>query len=175
LEIDTVRKFVGNTQWWLADRRIVLGHSPLLLAAVALLCAAGCGKDNGTVPVRGIARVAGGDSLPAGRIMLYGGDTGPSGQIQADGSFQLGTFTTTDGARPGHYKVVVTGVAKPDTRPYEEAMLHPELAPQSLIHSKYNRAETTDLEVDITEGPNELSFELDPNPRLKQGSGATSR
>lgn len=169
-----MQKRIGNTQRWLANRRMAPGRSSLLLLAVPLLCAVGCGKDNGTVPVRGIARVAGGDALPAGRVMLYGGDTGPSGQIQPDGSFQLGTFTTTDGARPGHYKVVVTGVAKPDTRPYEEAMLHPELAPQSLIHSKYNRVETTDLEVDITEGPNELSFELDPNPRLKQGNGAMS-
>ena len=156
---------------------VAIGHrlSPLIAACLLAVAVTGCGKDNGTVPVTGTARVAGGDPLPAGRIMLYGGDTGPSGQIQPDGSFRLGTFTTTDGARPGRYKVVITGVAPPDTRPYEEAMLHPELAPQSLIHQKYNRAETSDLEVSIAEGPNELAFELDPNPRLKKGSAAKSR
>lgn len=149
--------------------------SPLVAAGLLAVAVTGCGKDNGTVPVTGTARVAGGVPLPAGRVMLYGGDTGPSGQIQPDGSFRIGTFTTTDGARPGRYKVVITGVAKPDTRPYEEAMLHPELAPQSLIHPKYNRAETSDLEVDISAGPNELTFELDPNPRLKRVSAAKFR
>lgn len=142
--------------------------APLLLPIFFLLSAAGCGKENGTVPVTGTARVAGGDRLPAGRVMLYGGDTGPSGQIQPDGSFRLGTFTTIDGARPGRYKVVITGVAEPDTRPYEEAAMHPELAPPSLIHPKYSRVETTDIEVEIGTDTNELEFSLEPNPRLKK-------
>ena len=152
------------------------GRRQIVMLVAALLAAAiGCGKDNGTVPVSGIATLTDGTSLPAGRIMLYGGETGPSGQIQPDGSFRLGTFTTSDGARPGRYKVVVTGVAEPDTRPYEEAALHPELAPPSLIHPKYNRAETTDLEVEISAGSNELTFELEPNPKLTRPAGGKSR
>ena len=106
---------------------------------------------------------------------IYGGETGPSGQIQPDGSFRLGTFTTSDGARPGRYKVVVTGVAQPDTRPYEEAMLHPELTPQPLIHPKYGRVETTDLEVEISAGSNELSFKLEPNPKLNKQTSKKAR
>ena len=107
--------------------------------------------------------------------LIYGGETGPSGQIQPDGSFRLGTFTTSDGARPGRYKVVVTGVAQPDTRPYEEAMLHPELTPQPLIHPKYGRVETTDLEVEISAGSNELSFKLEPNPKLNKQTSKKAR
>mgnify|MGYP002632726022 CR=1 FL=1 len=147
----------------------VSAFAGLLVAGLLVVAAAtGCGKDNGTVPVSGFARFADGTALPAGRVMLYGGDTGPSGQIQPDGSFRLGTFTTSDGARPGRYKVVVTGAAEPDTRPYEEAALHPELAPPSKIHPKYNSAETTDLEVDIGPGTNKIELSLEPNPRLKK-------
>ena len=147
----------------------------VLTAGLLLAAAVGCGKDNGTVPVAGTATLTDGTALPAGRVMLYGGETGPSGQIQPDGSFRLGTFTTSDGARPGRYKVVVTGVAQPDTRPYEEAMLHPELTPQPLIHPKYGRVETTDLEVEISAGSNELSFKLEPNPKLNKQTSKKAR
>ena len=140
----------------------------LLAAGLLVVSVTGCGKDNSTVPVAGTATLTDGTALPAGRVMLYGGDTGPSGQIQPDGSFRLGTFTTSDGARPGRYKVVVTGAAEPDTRSYEEAALHPELAPPSKIHPKYNSAETTDLEIDIGPGTNTLELSLEPNPRLKK-------
>ena len=38
-----------------------------------------------------------------------------------------------------------------------------------------NASLPTGLEVTIAEGPNELAFELDPNPRLKQAAAAKSR
>lgn len=142
--------------------------SVVCLVLFVLPMAVSCSRDQGTVQVSGIARLTDGTPLPQGRIMLIGGETGPSGAIQPDGTFRLGTFTTIDGAKPGYYKVVIVGAANPDTRPYEEQSLHPELAPPSLIHSKYSRVETTDIEVEIGTDTNELEFSLEPNPRLKK-------
>jgi hypothetical protein len=136
-----------------------------LIIAIATV---GCGKDRGTVPVSGVARVADGRPLPQGRIMLSGGANGPSGEIGSDGTFRLGTFTTTDGALPGHYKVVIVGASEPDRRTYEEQLRDSKTVAVSLIHPKYGRPETTDLEVDITNGTNDLTLVLDPpSPPLK--------
>lgn len=138
------------------------------VASMLMLSLPGCGSNHGTSPVSGRAHLVDGTPLPAGRVMLLGGETGPSGAIQPDGTFRLGTFTTTDGARPGRYRVVILGAAEPDSRSYEEQLEHPERTPPSLIHPKYDRVETTDLEVEIVAGKNELEFSLEPNPRAKK-------
>jgi len=135
---------------------------------VATAVAPGCGNSRGTVVVSGVARAADGKPLPQGRIMFYGGETGPSGEIRAGGTFRIGTFTPTDGVRPGRYKVVIVGASEPDQRTYEEQLLRPAPPAVSLIHPKYNRAETTDLEVEIVTGKNDLVFDLDPPPSPKQ-------
>lgn len=73
----------------------------------------------------------------------------PKGKTGADGKFVLGTYTQNDGAPIGKYKVTVvrnevsvsrdTIVAKPNDLP-----------------QKYANLSSTDLEVEITTGQNEL-------------------
>jgi hypothetical protein len=75
---------------------------------LAVTCiASGCG--GGTVPVRG--RVLLNDAPVAGAtVMLMPIDGGhpATGLTDANGAFQLTTFTRADGALPGQYKIVVT-------------------------------------------------------------------
>ncbi len=158
----------GHRPMFQPNRRRGVSAIARAVASMLMLGLPGCGSNHGTSPVSGLAHLVDGTPLPAGRVMLLGGDTGPSGAIQPDGTFRLGTFTTTDGARPGRYRVVILGAAEPDSRSYEEQLEHPERTPPSLIHPKYNRVETTDLEVEIVAGKNELEFSLEPTPRVKK-------
>jgi len=135
----------------------------LVTLAVAVAMAVGCGPNNGTVKVTGVAKLANGRPLPGGRVILTGGPAGANGAIKSDGSFTLGTFTTTDGVKPGNYTVLITGAAEPDTRTYEERIQGVGKEPPSLVAKKYASAATSDLKVEIIKGPNVLEFSLEPS------------
>lgn len=142
-------------------RRRVVGW--LATMAFAATLTAGCGPNNGTVKVTGVAKLTNGRALPGGRVFLTGGPAGANGAIKSDGSFTLGTFTTTDGVKPGKYTVLVTGAAEPDTRTYEERIQGVGKEPPSLIAKKYANAATSDIKVEITNGPNVLDLSLEPS------------
>lgn len=132
------------------------------LAAVLISCA-GCGPNDGIVPVTGIAKLKDGTPLPGGRVFLTGGEKGANGQIKPDGTFVLGTATMSDGAKPGTYKVFVVGAAEPDTRSYDDRAMGIGKAPPSLIHPRYNSASTSDLRVEIKPPKTHLELVLDPS------------
>ena len=135
-----------------------------LVAATAVATATGCGPNNGTVKVTGTVKLTNGRPLPGGRVILTGGPAGANGAIKSDGSFTLGTFTTTDGVKPGSYTVTIVGAAEPDTRSYEERIQGVGKEPPSLIAKKYTSAATSDLKVEIGKGPNVLNLSLEPSP-----------
>lgn len=143
--------------------RWTIGHCVALTILVVMLTSAGCGKATGTVAVTGRAMVKDGRGLPGGRVILTGGKTSASGQIKPDGTFVLGTFTTSDGSKPGTYTVVIVGATEPDTRSEFDRMGGVGKAPPSLIHPRYNTASTSDLKVEIKPPKTHLELVLDPS------------
>jgi hypothetical protein len=93
-----------------------------LVAAVALLAAAGCGGKHTPVKVGGKVTLDG-KPVEGATVTFYsaaGGDEGrpANGRTDADGVYHLGTMGDEDGALPGEYKVVVAkwGPLKPNLK-----------------------------------------------------------
>lgn len=79
------------------------------LSLFLILPASGCGGPDKPVKVKGKLTL---DDQPVAGALVTFLKQGPKGhdahgQTQADGSFELTTFTANDGALPGDYKVVV--------------------------------------------------------------------
>jgi hypothetical protein len=143
--------------------RWMISRCVALAILTAMLATAGCGKARGTVAVTGKAVLKDGRALPGGRVILTGGKTSASGQIKPDGTFVLGTFTTTDGSKPGSYTVVIVGATEPDTRSEFDRMGGVGQPPPSLIDKKYDAATKSDLRVDIKPPRTHLDLVLDPS------------
>lgn len=135
-----------------------------ILAAALLVAVVGCGPSRGVIPVTGIAKLEDGTPLARGHVFLTGGgENGARSQIQPDGTFRLGTFTATDGAKPGTYTVYVLGATEEDTRSYDEKLNQTKPAPPSLVEKKYDAAATSDLRVEIKPPKTHLELVLEPN------------
>lgn len=76
---------------------------------------------------------------------------GASGEIQADGTFRLGTFTDNDGAMTGTHRVAISPPLPPVDAP----------APLLLIDKKYGDMATSGLEVEIKPGANEITLTVE--------------
>ena len=143
--------------------RRTISRCVALAILTVMLATTGCGKARGTVAVTGKAALKDGRTLPGGRVILTGGKTSASGQIKPDGTFVLGTFTTTDGSKPGSYTVVIVGATEPDTRSEFDRMGGVGKPPPSLIEKKYEAAATSDLRVEIKPPKTHLELVLDPS------------
>lgn len=132
-------------------------HRTAFLLPFGLTVFSGCAPGNpwdATHPVSGSIEYKG-KSIENAELTLFTLDQSapdtvrPKGKTGADGKFVLGTYTQNDGAPIGKYKVTVvrneisvsrdTIVAKPNDLP-----------------QKYANLSSTDLEVEITAGQNEL-------------------
>lgn len=124
----------------------------LMLAGVILIFS-GCG---GGASVTGTAKLEDGTPLTAGEVEFNpitaegGGDSDEAapvpavGTIGEDGTFTLGTYSETDGAAPGKYKVLIFDAQPP-------------------ISERYMEAESTPLEVEVKSGEeNHFEFKLQP-------------
>jgi hypothetical protein len=136
---------------------------------LALLLGAGCGDS--PVPVRGTVTL---DGTPvAGALVLFlpEGGTGrqASGQTGSDGSFQLTTSSSNDGALRGKYKVVVQYSEGPEAPPggnVKDVMLGLEKAqkakrppPKYVIPERYSNPEKTELRQEVpANGPVTLAL-----------------
>jgi hypothetical protein len=136
-----------------------------LLAALA----AGCGDASGvgpTFPVAGKVTFNNAPLTAKNTVILFKPDAArgntsrfePSGTVDADGNYSL-TTRGKNGAPPGWYKVVVT--AREEAEP-----VHPK-GPQrhrpvskSLLPVRYGQAQTTDLSVEVVEGPAPGAYDL---------------
>ena len=78
------------------------------------------------------------------------------------GSFRLGTFTATDGVKPGTYTAYILGATEEDTRSYDEKLNQTKPAPLSLVDKKYDAAATSDLRVEIKPPKTHLELVLEP-------------
>ncbi len=90
-------------------------------------------------------------------------DLSASGISDANGKFQLTTFSEKDGAVAGPHKVVVTKRAYSEVKTKFDSKNEESVAkvPKELLPKKYASSVTTDIEVDIQANhKNALSIEL---------------
>lgn len=132
----------------------VLPASLPFVAILAVTMVAGCGRS--TYPVSG--RIVFADGTPAteldGFIVAMESaehTSGATGVVQPDGTFRVGTQEVDDGAKPGKYKVSLTPPDPPLDQP----------APKPIIDPKYSSMATTDLEVEVTAGSNEVTLTVE--------------
>lgn len=126
------------------------------LASASLAMAIGCaGGEAQPIPINGTVLFRDG-GVPHGEISvirlepLAAGARAAIGDIHEDGTFELSTVGGTKGVLPGKYKVTLK-VSKTYRPPHV-----------SLVAEKYDKAETSDIEVDVSEtSPKSLNFEVD--------------
>jgi hypothetical protein len=137
-------------------------------AAVLALFLPGCGSGQpfkDLVPVKGIVTFEG-ESLAQGTIAFA--PTSSEGQPAigkiVDGKFTMFTTADAPGVIAGTYKVRIESAeardeteAPPSGPPGDAAN-----KPASLIPEKYNRIETSELEIDVVPGMGELNWDLEP-------------
>ncbi len=150
----------------------MLARSRLLLLLVGLggPLAAGCGsagapshknlEKSATAPVTGIIKFQGkAVGKAAVSFQSASGTVSPRGVTDASGMFSLSTYGTNDGAPVGIYRVVVAVSGVEEISP---GVLAPEPAGgfKSPIPTKYANPTTTDISVEVKEGPNNLTIDL---------------
>ena len=111
----------------------------VLLILAALIAAAGCGKGEGPVPLRGTVKLDG-RPLQGATVHFIAPDPGGRdalGSTDADGAFRLSTFEPDDGAFPGSYKVIVRPATEAD--PELAAMTPAEAMEAASAGRKVNR------------------------------------
>ena len=126
----------------------------LLLLLLVIGCGPiGTGKPT-LNPAKGKVSLANGTALTTGTIAFEPNGAGAyrcSGQIGSDGTFELETGSDKDkGASAGKYKVAVS-FALVNKRP-------PAIA--KSVSKKYLDTDTTDIEVEIVSGNNDLDIKL---------------
>jgi hypothetical protein len=149
----------------------------LLICTLATVAIVGCGGEvptdrTPTYPASGTVTYKGAPASGA-VVTLVATDPdgrGATGKTDDSGKFTLMTYEPGDGAIPGKYRVKVVANALPagvtdedvvigDVESDAEAPKGGENTTISLP-KKYASDETTDLEAEITEGENKLTFDL---------------
>jgi hypothetical protein len=124
----------------------------LALVWLILPGAGGCGSQT-YFPVSGNVLHKDGTPVTAGLVIFepVTQKISARGEIHADGSFQLGTHTNSDGAMEGEYKVLVA----PPPLPEEGKRL------RSPIHPKYQSVESTPLKFTVTRERSKKKFNIE--------------
>jgi hypothetical protein len=137
--------------------RFRVRFAPLALALVCGL-AAGCGSGNmKTAKVKGVITYKS-KPVPSGTITFVPEGNAPSatGQIKPDGSFELTTYTSGDGAVLGKHTVMIVAVQDQGDRLPEDRS--PILPP--IIPGKYMSNTTSGLTAQVKDEDNVINFEL---------------
>jgi hypothetical protein len=123
----------------------------------------GCGHSD-RMPV---AKVTGivlydGDPLPVGTVLFSPLDGGPSAEanVEADGTFALGTYEDDDGAVLGKHEIIVVAHSFPGGAGMPEEHMNPNQASVSLIPEYYSDFAKSGLTAEIVKGKNEIKLEL---------------
>lgn len=128
--------------------------------AVPLLFCASCARNDGRVPVYPVrGQVFVGEKSATKALVVFhpaGVDDPaalrPYGHVREDGSFQLTTYDTGDGAPAGEYLVTVVWLRPAGGED-----------PPDLLKGRYRNPSASQLKATIQEGPNELApFKLTP-------------
>ena len=137
---------------WICGPRFGRRVTPVLLGVMMmaqLVCFTGCDGPE-LLPVHGKVTFPDQSPLPGGWVEMKATDKAlgtPRGPIQSDGTFELGTKTAGDGARPGKYQVLVSPPVG-----LNPAVPKSEQPPEVRINLKFTSFATSGIE-----------FEVDPN------------
>lgn len=127
-----------------------------LIAAITLLCLAGCGSPYGAT-VHGIVTLDG-TTMTHGGVQFHPIGEGATayGNFSVDGNYQLGTGSES-GITPGKYKVTVMATEPPPTNlPVGVA---PPIA-KRLSPERYGTVEQTPFEFEVIEGDNTIDLAM---------------
>lgn len=156
--VEAGRTFMHHTS---VDHR---RHKPLtvlaLLAAVALV--AGCDSGPPTSPVHGKVTYQG-KPVTTGAVTFYptAGGRPAVGSIQSDGTYTLARKVPGDDVELGDYNVTIEAVEVSNTQVSEEDLITATaVKPKYLVPEKYMTQESSDLTATVTEGDNEINFDL---------------
>ena len=135
---------------------------PVVLLIVATL---GCSSGNPkTHDVHGVVRFPDGLPLTAGTIEFESLNTEmpftARGEVSEDGTFDLGTFSMTDGAVEGRHRVVVVSNHEIGTGAERPGDLEP-----SKLHPRFADYRTSGLEFEVKPGKNEFTVPVEYAPR----------
>ena len=139
-----------------------------LLAVPVMLGRGGGGADRPTTfPVSGTVTMNGQPVADANlNFQRTDGTRGAVGVTDAQGRYELTTFTAGDGALPGEYRVAVTqfetpppGAAVDEDDPNYDPDA-PAFVPENLLPEQYANPETSGLTATVTEGSNTVDFQL---------------
>jgi hypothetical protein len=120
-----------------------------------LLLLAGC-QSSRTQPVTGRVVFKDGTPLTGGWVMLESVDRaktqGARAEIQKDGTFQLGTYGSSDGAIEGTHRVLILPPPPPvGASPAKAAVIHP----------RFRSFSTSNLECTVGKAQNHFVFEVE--------------
>lgn len=121
------------------------------LVSLALIGASGCGSQT-RFPVSGRVSYKDGKPVTAGFVIFepVNQKSGARGEIQADGSFRLGTHRENDGAMEGEYKVLIAPPPLPEEGKQRV----------SAIHAKYQNLQSTPLKFTVTRDADKNTFNI---------------
>ncbi len=117
------------------------------------------GKVHGTVTYKGKPLDTG--HIVFTPVMGKGGETGQNatGEINSNGSYELTTFDTGDGAILGQHVVTVTAQTGEMPKPDQYGQIKYEL-PKNAVPEKFGTAEKSPLRYTVREGDNTINIEL---------------
>ena len=144
---------------------MALQFACVLYATSHLACCVGCtGGANSTHSVHGIVQFSDGKVLREGTVEfeLVSRDESvtATGEIQADGSFTLGTFAADDGAIAGKHRVVVISDFE-----IGNGAERPGMIVKSKLHQKYREFRTSGLTFTVKPGKNQFVIQVDYAPQ----------
>jgi len=159
----------------MTNRKPVLSPNCLLSLpwVIALLAAGGCGSGRPeTVLVTGTVTYQG-RPVEGANVMFNCASGRPAyGITDAEGRFELGTFSKDDGAIAGEHTVVISKYVTPNgapvtvagtgTEPGQDSMRPaPNRQPRQTIPERYTSPSRSPLQVKVTsDGDNDFMFEL---------------
>ena len=142
--------------------------SGIALSVCLLLSGCGGTEHPGTYPVQGTVTFNGQPVADATvNFHPVGQSRSSVGRTDAQGRYELTTFSSGDGAMPGEYRVAISkfelppGAEAEDPEPPEELQSDAEaLVPQNVLPERYASPDTSELTATVSVGPNTVDFDL---------------
>ena len=118
----------------------------------------GCGDSSATVPVTGTVKFESGEPLTGANVLFQPVDGGQRarGTVRSDGSFELGTAASDDGAVLGVHRVVVTPAVPAEAIDDPQAIARH----RATVDRRYQDIQSTPLEVTVKDDGSANDFEI---------------
>jgi len=142
---------------------------PGLSILLCLVC--GCSDQPQTYAVLGMVVYPDGKPVTSGTVefelIVSRNRITAAGDIAPDGTFQLGTFESTDGALAGRHRVAVIADHEVGTE-----VERPELLPPKILNPRFSDFGTSGLEVEVGPRLNNILVQVDYAPLSQEGGSS---